>query len=703
MASCDELHLCGDCERQLPADAFRKATLYRARQGRLDILRCKACNIARPHTSSGRPKPKPRAQRKVLTPVTPSSGLPLCTSSPKAIEVSPTKRKRDDSVQGSTAADAPQAKTSNLRQNWTPTPKDTIAQLKDTIAMQAKRKELNDTIALHARRKELKPALALFEEACREGLANGHTYGTTLNALVRCGDIPGATALYSRFRASGLPSSVVAASTYLKGLCSIADMASATALLQEMAANNIVNVRAINNYLRGCLANGNVPEALACIEKMKRQWGVTPDVSTLEYTVQLLSQSLNVDEARAAAKRLAMEEGAPPTSVAHARLCVARAALLRGDRARALQETAKAERALDAPHRTGEGAEGESGGKRGWGSNAESAARAQSLETYLAHRSQTLRADIAELRDFLFSHDPLPDVVPHLQRLLPFAPNIDATDPAPSLCFNLKHAFGLHSADDSDGSSSSCCIPLRKLGRAMSLGGTIDFARFFHDPTLPLKVEVCSGTGEWAVTQAVADRSLANWVAMELRYDRTFEALTRAVTHRARNLCLVAGDAVPVFDHHFIPGTVSSIFVMHPEPPLQLGASAAAQSVAPHLLEAGFLASMARALRPGGTLLVVTDLRWYGEVLLSVCAEVCNRDPSLTPFQPTASYSVPCRKATAAGGVVCLFRGQPGVDCGITAPNASSYFRRLKDQEKAAWNAPDESLRYFLGIRKSLQ
>jgi len=34
---------------------------------------------------------------------------------------------------------------------------------------------------------------------------------------------------------------------------------------------------------------------------------------------------------------------------------------------------------------------------------------------------------------------------------------------------------------------------------------------------------------------------------------------------------------------------------------------------------------------------------------------------------------------------------------------ASSYFRRLKDQEKAAWNAPDESLRYFLGIRKSLQ
>eukprot|EP00669_Euglena_mutabilis_P007988 TRINITY_DN3151_c0_g1_i1.p1 TRINITY_DN3151_c0_g1~~TRINITY_DN3151_c0_g1_i1.p1 ORF type:complete len:208 (-),score=12.45 TRINITY_DN3151_c0_g1_i1:51-674(-) len=140
-----------------------------------------------------------------------------------------------------------------------------------------------------------------------------------------------------------------------------------------------------------------------------------------------------------------------------------------------------------------------------------------------------------------------------------------------------------------------------------------------------------------------------------------------------------------------------------PEPPLQLGASAAAQSVAPHLLEAGFLASMARALRPGGTLLVVTDLRGYGEVLLSVCAEVCDRDPSLTPFQPTASYSVPCRKATAAGGVICLFRGQPGADCGITAPNASSYFRRLKDQEKAAWNAPDESLRYFLGIRKSSQ
>lgn len=45
------------------------------------------------------------------------------------------------------------------------------------------------------------------------------------------------------------------------------------------------------------------------------------------------------------------------------------------------------------------------------------------------------------------------------------------------------------------------------------------------DRRLPLRWEVCSGVGEWAAAQAAADAGRANWLAAELRYDRSRAAL----------------------------------------------------------------------------------------------------------------------------------------------------------------------------------
>ena len=42
---------------------------------------------------------------------------------------------------------------------------------------------------------------------------------------------------------------------------------------------------------------------------------------------------------------------------------------------------------------------------------------------------------------------------------------------------------------------------------------------------LPVKMEICSGTGEWAVAQARADAGRADWVAMELRPDLVYQTL----------------------------------------------------------------------------------------------------------------------------------------------------------------------------------
>ena len=64
--------------------------------------------------------------------------------------------------------------------------------------------------------------------------------------------------------------------------------------------------------------------------------------------------------------------------------------------------------------------------------------------------------------------------------------------------------------------------------------------------SLPLKMEICSGAGEWVVAQAVEDKGKANWISLELRHDRVYQNFTKAIFKDASNLCMIAGDAMDV-------------------------------------------------------------------------------------------------------------------------------------------------------------
>ncbi|CAL1165385.1 unnamed protein product, partial [Cladocopium goreaui] len=58
-------------------------------------------------------------------------------------------------------------------------------------------------------------------------------------------------------------------------------------------------------------------------------------------------------------------------------------------------------------------------------------------------------------------------------------------------------------------------------------GSCLRWARVFGSKA-PVKLEACSGTGDWVVAQAQADTE-ANWVASELRYDRVWSILSKCV------------------------------------------------------------------------------------------------------------------------------------------------------------------------------
>eukprot|EP00668_Euglena_longa_P016699 GGOE01020989.1.p1 GENE.GGOE01020989.1~~GGOE01020989.1.p1 ORF type:complete len:519 (-),score=131.73 GGOE01020989.1:257-1813(-) len=499
----------------------------------------------------------------------------------------------------------------------------------------------------------------------------------------------------------GLKPCVVTFSTYLKGLCTTGSMEGAVAVLAEMDKVGVrPNLRTVNTYLRGCLMHGTVQGGITCFTQMKDRWGLEPDASALEYVVQLLCQVLRLKEARRIIRQMGECAAVSTHSLAHAYLCVSKAAILICDRQLAEKYMQRSQTCLERgsldplpPSNADCDAEG---GKRAWGKKTDDLARTLSRETYLTHRVDSLRRELRTMSQFMAAHDPLPPSTKYLQRVVPFSPQVDRTSPASGLLRNAADAFGLLPVED----AGDALISSQKLRRVVQPDGLLDFARLFHDRSLPLKWEICSGTGEWAVAQAVADVGRANWLASELRYDRSHAALIHAVTNEVKNLALVVGDAAAVMRAHVAPGTAQHIFVMHPEPPQQLGAGADRQSEAHHLLTPAFVQDMGRALQTGGWLLVVTDSLWYGKLLWEEFAILCTEGEELEPFQPAGrhAYRTECKKAGKRP--LCLFAGVPGEDCGIPAPSASSYFQRLKEKEKAARHQRSDTERYFLGLRK---
>eukprot|EP00428_Durinskia_dybowskii_P077638 CAMPEP_0170356704 /NCGR_PEP_ID=MMETSP0117_2-20130122/1315_1 /TAXON_ID=400756 /ORGANISM="Durinskia baltica, Strain CSIRO CS-38" /LENGTH=720 /DNA_ID=CAMNT_0010610821 /DNA_START=174 /DNA_END=2332 /DNA_ORIENTATION=- len=218
-----------------------------------------------------------------------------------------------------------------------------------------------------------------------------------------------------------------------------------------------------------------------------------------------------------------------------------------------------------------------------------------------------------------------------------------------------------------------------------------------------LKVEVCSGAGEWVVAQAKSD-SASDWVAMELRHDRAYQTLTKAVFANVPNLAVLCGDAMHILPTHFPTAAVSKLFVNHPEPPQQTGGRGDSQNR--HLLEEGFFVEATRILKPNGMLTIVTDNLWYGRLLMRLVAAMplnAFGEDAATAFclqsvaPPAASQKSEealesTWEAQETEGGVALYVGKPGAAAGHVV-EASSYFDRL-------WKRGNLVERYFLVLQK---
>ena len=200
--------------------------------------------------------------------------------------------------------------------------------------------------------------------------------------------------------------------------------------------------------------------------------------------------------------------------------------------------------------------------------------------------------------------------------------------PAARLTRALTLKFGLREALGASGAAAVAT----HVAASVDAAGVVDFDRLFSSSSGggggggsahagELKLEICSGLGEWIVAQAAADRAAkrgARWVALEIRHDRVWRtfvrsAMTFAAEAAATNLAIVAGDAAQVLPGHFAADSFSHVFVNHPEPPQQRGRQVRGDestSDQRHLLTPLFLAAVQRVLQPGGMLVITTDNEW---------------------------------------------------------------------------------------------
>lgn len=656
--------------------------------------------------------------------------------------------------------------------------------MEDAGAGNTKVFDRNQDISRLASRKDFDGAWSLFEATVEENIANLHTFAAAVNVAVRCGKMDKALDAIHQLEKAKLKKDVVICTTLMKGYCSNCQMSQVKSLFDEMVTKSKSNlkikpnVRTINTYLRGCVQNGEVKLAEKLVSQSIKELKVTLDVSSWEYLVTLLSQSLQTDKVLPILGRLKnerdMQSGILPMN-----LQLARSAALLGDWKLSRKSVTYCETALTTNNNkqtiaTSSIMENEQptfaqptqkevkGGKRAWKSttsgNTDASLdenRNQSLELFRHHQQEEWKQDLQAITSFIVSRqsqsvDYFDYLLPFFQRCLLFNcdSSVNACNETRVATTNsvshevldaVLHKFGLSSAlkkrfgktteelqqllkklrkqqraekqmQTTTENDSSFAVPSTEalvLCDNDACGAQVwgDLKRRFLDYLTPelyldcdqvfkspsatasgsasLKMEICSGAGEWAVEQANHDRD-SRWLTLELRHDRVYQTFVKMVFANVSNLAVMAGDAKRVLPRYFLPNTFSTLFVNHPEPPQQIGGI---DSSAEHLLDTAFFSEMYRILQPGGMLTIVTDNLWYGKLLTRIvqasslifeCVQ-----PNATNTQWVSKYSE---------SEITLWVGTPGVEAGHVV-SASSYFDRL-------WKRSSLEERYFLVLQK---
>ena len=596
--------------------------------------------------------------------------------------------------------------------------------------IKVKVKLLNRELAQLAMKKQLKLSLKRLRQAVSKGcepLFDVHTFTNLINCYVRCGDNAGASSVLQEMRRLQIAPNVVTYTIILKGLCGSGQSAAAARLLADNSWQP--NLRAINTFLRGCVRSGDVSLAEQAFSRYFKQGGgssaLAADITSYAYTCKLLCQSMQVGGAakmvEAAEALLASgpdhgENDLLSLAGMHADVATALSLLNKGagwsahlDSARdLLQRSSGCRLHKSMLKKMNSGGDGDGDGDdKGRGDSS-------SMQLFYQHQKNELEIDVELLASQNSKRDECgaATVAMRLSRVFCF-PSREEGDSdsdgdgdafertASALTDSLVSRFGLHNvARLAAGQASKAAVDPDALARSTvraliaSLDGSSPRGTLRLGPDV--KLELCSGNGDWLVAQALAEPA-CTWVGLELRCDRVYRTFVRnCLLNRKDNLVCIGGDAGLIVRQHLTPESLSAVFINHPEPPERTGGDADSQGG--HLLTVAFFADLQTVLKKGSGVSIVTDNLPYAKSLLLILAQLAAREQPMFRSKSSDALADSCTLEESAGeGSARLELWRLHNSGALTAlghpSTSSSYFDRL-------WTMGKKKRRWALCVKK---
>lgn len=133
----------------------------------------------------------------------------------------------------------------------------------------------------------------------------------------------------------------------------------------------------------------------------------------------------------------------------------------------------------------------------------------------------------------------------------------------------------------------------------------------------PVKIEYCSGNGEWITAKALEDPT-SNWVAVEMLFVKARRIWSKVKNHQLNNLLVVCGEGRKATSHYFPSTSVSEVFINFPDPWPKRRHSKH------RIIQPAFIQEMERILIEGGRFTFVTDDIDYSELMIKVMTRFPN-------------------------------------------------------------------------------
>ena len=463
---------------------------------------------------------------------------------------------------------------------------------------------------------------------------NVYSHTNMLNACVRVGELEKARRVWENMLAENVEPNEVTYTVFVKGLAQSGCLDEAMELIETLCAEGSTvapNVRTFSTLLRNCVRHADGVNADRCFEAM-RGAGVAPDAASFEYLVKTKCAAFDARGAWAAHAEMEREYlDATPQALA----ALATVSSITGDVASAEKACVMAKAAIEA---NGAGVVAPSGpdGARG---DSLFSSRMDDDEDRAENDDAPGPGDFSPTaRTSSFGDQNCSDdgTVSESVRAFLRLRNSDAARQVADVEAFLARgdAFVAAVAADVRAGHASASSPVKVVEGE---GPVLDFRKLFgggagsvkERPPRPVKLEVCSGMGDWVVSRAAADARSANWLAIEMRRNRVRMTWAKGVRARLDNLALLRGMAHEMLSSRVPEDSLSEIYVNYPDPPEWVGSTQC-------LVDAAFLLEAHRALaRGGGVLTLVTDDAGYA---MRMCRELSRR-PDL--FVPAAEDGKP--------------------------------------------------------------